>query len=160
MISSSVRQSKYFWRYRDGNKEDCQKFGTNSIAWNEITMNFGSQKLVWSYVVQYLESSNSHHSRTAFPLCHYFKTCVMTLLVPTLKRRKKHIPSFHWKSVPTLVGNNHMLVVQVWYGNGWSYLTYLTPFVHHLLTTEISWSALIEIPLPLVHNILINSRPR
>jgi len=30
----------------------------------------------------------------------------MTFLVPTLKRRKKNIPSFGWKYNPILVGNN------------------------------------------------------
>jgi len=84
-------------------------------------------------IAKSLDSSNFNHSRTTFPLitshffAHYFGTCIMMLLVPTLKRRKKHIPNFDWKFVLTLVG------LQVEYGsmvkNGWSYLTFLIGLV-------------------------------
>jgi len=33
-------------------------------------------------------------------MCHDF-------IVPTLQRRKNHIPNFGWKHVPTLVENNY-----------------------------------------------------
>jgi len=35
----------------------------------------------------------------------------VTLLVPTLKRKKEKIPNFNLKFVPTFVGNNYTLNV-------------------------------------------------
>jgi len=51
----------------------------------------------------------------------------MTLLVSTLKRRKKNIPNFTWKSTLALVGNNYILQVgnRALIENGWSYDTYI-----------------------------------
>jgi len=49
----------------------------------------------------------------------------MTLLVPTLKTKKKHIPSIDWKSLLALVGNSyiHKLGIGPWSGIGGSNLT-------------------------------------
>jgi len=52
-----------------------------------------------SKVIQFLSFKNY------FP-AHYFLLSwdmSMTLLVPTLRRRKENIPSFYWKFVPTLI---------------------------------------------------------
>jgi len=93
------------------------------MPWIEITMSFGSQKLAW-IDIQHTYSSNSNHSKTNFPLttsyflAHYFGTRVMILLVPTLERRKKCIPSFGWKSLPTLIGNRCRLGMDLWLGMG------------------------------------------
>jgi len=54
----------------------------------------------------------------------------MTLLFPTLKRRKKLISSFSWKSIRALVGNNCTLQVGIGslVGDGWFYHTHIISF--------------------------------
>jgi len=126
MIQSSARWSKYFWRCNDINDGDSKNFG-NFFVWIEITTNFERQKVLQTHS-QYLDSSNSDHSRTNFILitsyfiAHQFGTCVMNLLVPNLKRRKTCIPSFDWKSILALVRNNSGLHVM----GGWSRMGALT----------------------------------
>jgi len=52
-----------------------------------------------------------------FP-AHYLETCVMSLLVPILKRSTKYIPSLGWKFVLALVGNSctYRLDMDPWLG--------------------------------------------
>jgi len=57
------------------------------------SMNFRSQKLASTHT-RCIESSNSDHSRTAFPfttsyfLTHYIKTCMHDLVSPNLEKEK------------------------------------------------------------------------
>jgi len=89
MIWASARQSKYFQRCIDRNDEDCNKFD-NFTSWIDITINFERQKLGLT-LDQHVESSNSDHSTTTFPLiASYFLAhlCVINLLIQTLKKYK------------------------------------------------------------------------
>jgi len=81
-------------------------------------MNFERQKLGLTHDRQ-LESFNSDHSRTTFPLitsyflAHLF---VINLLVQTLQKYKNTHSKEKWKFVPTLVGNMvpYLLVLGHW----------------------------------------------
>jgi len=92
---------------------------------------FWKPKKLASTHIQYKDSFNSNQSQTNLPLTisyfltHYIGICVMTLLVPTLERRKNHILGFGWKFVPTLVGNSCILhgEYKSLVGNGWFYHT-------------------------------------
>jgi len=79
---------------------------SNFIDWSEITINFGRWKGGRTHG-QCLDSSNSNHSRTnlnfiSYFLFHYFGTCVMNFLVPTLICQKKT-----FQVLENVVGNNN-----------------------------------------------------
>jgi len=69
------------------------------------TMNFRSQKLALIHT-QCIESFNSDHSRTTFPLATSIQDMYYDLIVSTLKKRENHILCFDWKYVSALVGNS------------------------------------------------------
>jgi len=114
----------------DRNDEDCKKFG-NFISWIEITMDFERQKLGLTHD-QHVESTNSSHSITTFPLIAFYFLAhlwVINLLVQTLKKyknthskEKMEIRSnLGWKYITLLIGDGTLV------SNGYLYYSTYMP---------------------------------